>query len=87
MSKKKSTLASVPKSIRQSVKSILNAAKNNDGITQAGVVYVTPEGLIGAGTIGSEGFNSLVDRVRVDFKTLRELAYDAFHAGQQSVAR
>lgn len=80
---KKSTVKSVPKSIRQSVRTILKAATDkNDGINLAGVVYFGPDG-IGVAVSGSETFDDLLIRAANDYGELRNKLHETYQVGFQ----
>lgn len=86
---KKITNKGVPKSIRQSVDTILKAAAKNNGIVQAGIVYLQTDGTFGVAVNGSDVFRELFNRTANDLAdnltTVGRIYHDGFHAGQDSV--
>jgi hypothetical protein len=78
---KKTRMAPVPKQIRQEVKTILQHAAKNNGITSAAILFINDKGELRGRGNGSDVFNQVVQQAVDNFSLIRSTAHHAFNHG------
>jgi hypothetical protein len=87
MAKAKARKAPVPKQIRHEVKTILQHAAKNNGISEAVILFVDDKGVLRGEGKGSDIFSQVVQQAVDNYDLIRLTADDAFYQGWSRAER